>query len=327
MKKVIFSSDDLSAELDDNERFKRFRELHSDLYCAFDYSRMNGEVFSARYQFSQFRTARTSQFSGTVNGFSRTLRHITKDPFELFGISFHRGSEAIRCEQIGRESIIAPGEASFFSVAEAIRFEGEARFDFTAVSVSRQNLIELVAHPDDLILDPFDPNDPTLRHLARYLDIIQESNDGSDDPSLDAHIETTLVDLIALALGARRDASEVAHKRGLRAARLQEILLAIRKAFTDPGFSSEQAARIAGVSRRYVNDLLSETGSSFAERVLELRLQKARMMLADHRNDRLKIDEVAFACGFNEVSYFHRCFRRRFGASPAQYRGSGGGDA
>ena len=63
---------------------------------------------------------------------------------------------------------------------------------------------------------------------------------------------------------------------------------------------------------------------SFTARVLELRLQKARMMLADHRNDRLKIDEVAFGCGFNEVSYFHRCFRRRFGASPAQYRGSGG---
>ncbi len=26
----------------------------------------------------------------------------------------------------------------------------------------------------------------------------------------------------------------------------------------------------------------------------------------------------------NEVSYFNRCFRRRFGASPTEYRGAGG---
>jgi len=327
MNKVIFSTDDFSAELDDDERFKRWRELHSDLYCTFDYFRMNGEAFSARYQFSQFRTVKTSQFSGTLNGFSRTPRHIAKDSFELFGISFHRGREAIRCEQIGREVALAPGEAIFFTAAEAVSFESEANFNCTTVAVSRQNLSELVANPDDLILDRLDPNDPTLRHLARYLDIIQESNDGSGNPSLDAHIETTLQDLVALALGARRDVTEVARTRGLRTARLQEVLRMIRKGFADPAFSSDQAARAAGVSRRYLNDLLFETDNSFAERVLELRLQKASAMLADHCNDRLKIDEVAYACGFNEVSYFHRCFRRRFGASPAQYRGSGGGDA
>jgi AraC-like DNA-binding protein len=38
----------------------------------------------------------------------------------------------------------------------------------------------------------------------------------------------------------------------------------------------------------------------------------------------LKISDIAYACGFNEASYFNRCFRRRFGASPTQYRG---GDA
>jgi AraC-like DNA-binding protein len=27
------------------------------------------------------------------------------------------------------------------------------------------------------------------------------------------------------------------------------------------------------------------------------------------------------ACGFNDISYFNRSFRRRFGASPLHYRG------
>jgi transcriptional regulator GlxA family with amidase domain len=55
--------------------------------------------------------------------------------------------------------------------------------------------------------------------------------------------------------------------------------------------------------------------------VLELRLQKSRAMLGDPKFDRLKIGEIAFACGFNEASYFNRCFRRRFGEAPMQVRG------
>jgi transcriptional regulator GlxA family with amidase domain len=54
--------------------------------------------------------------------------------------------------------------------------------------------------------------------------------------------------------------------------------------------------------------------------VLELRLQKAQVMLADPRHHRLKVSEIAHACGFNEVSYFNRCFRRRFGATPTTAR-------
>ncbi|MBR1209880.1 AraC family transcriptional regulator [Bradyrhizobium sp. JYMT SZCCT0180] len=329
MNRVVFSTDDLSTELDDNGRFKLWRELHSDLYCAFDYSRLNGPVFSARYQFSQYGNVRASRFSsGAINALARTPRHIANDTTELFAFTFNHAREpvSIRCELTNRECVMAPGGATFYTADNAGICQSKAGLKSTTVAVARQNLIELVADPDDLILSQFDLNNPTLRHLARYLDIIQEPNDDGGNP-LDAHIETTFLDLFALALGARRDVTEVARTRGLRAARLQDILLAIRKGFSDPDFSSEQVARALGVSRRYVNDLLFETDYSFAARVLELRLQKARMMLADRRNDRLKIDEVAFACGFNEVSYFHRCFRRRFGASPAQYRGSGGGDA
>jgi AraC-like DNA-binding protein len=43
-------------------------------------------------------------------------------------------------------------------------------------------------------------------------------------------------------------------------------------------------------------------------------------MLRDPTHDALKVIDVAYACGFNDVSYFNRCFRRRFGASPTELR-------
>ncbi len=78
------------------------------------------------------------------------------------------------------------------------------------------------------------------------------------------------------------------------------------------------------LSPRYVQDLLDEAGASFTERVLELRLQNARATLADRRHDRMRAVEIAYASGFDCVSCFNRCCRRRFGASPTQYRASGG---
>jgi AraC-like DNA-binding protein len=113
----------------------------------------------------------------------------------------------------------------------------------------------------------------------------------------------------------------LAWARGFRAARIKAVLTKIRNCFSQREFSADFLARRLGLPTRYVHDLLQETGSGPSERVLELRLQMARSMLADPSNDGRQITDMALACGFNEASHFNRCFRRRFGCSPAQYRG------
>lgn len=50
-------------------------------------------------------------------------------------------------------------------------------------------------------------------------------------------------------------------------------------------------------------------------------MKKARDTLASSTYDRMKVSDIALACGFNEVSYFNRCFRRRFGLTPSAARG------
>jgi AraC-like DNA-binding protein len=156
--------------------------------------------------------------------------------------------------------------------------------------------------------------------LRRYLELITGADGIGADEALDEHLGRTLLDLDALALGAGRDARELAHIRGLRAARLREVLHEIKINFADPRCSPHRVAQKLGLSARYVQDLLHETGTSFTERVTELRLQHARAMLASAQCDALKVIEIAGLCGFNEVSYFNRRFRARFGASPTQYR-------
>lgn len=108
--------------------------------------------------------------------------------------------------------------------------------------------------------------------------------------------------------------------RRSRRARLEQILAGISTHFADPALSVGALADRLGLSVRYVQKLFGESGPTFTARVRELRLNKARVLLSDPANTDMPVSEIALACGFNEVSYFNRCFRRRFGTTPTQFR-------
>ncbi|MBO0755308.1 MAG: hypothetical protein J2P54_05575 [Bradyrhizobiaceae bacterium] len=110
-------------------------------------------------------------------------------------------------------------------------------------------------------------------------------DDSGRDPALVEHVATTILYLVVLALGAKGDGAAIADMRGLRAARVQELLNHIRIGFVDPSLSPEQIGRKLGLSPRYLQQLLQETGSTFTERVLGPRLQRARQMLVQRAPD------------------------------------------
>jgi AraC-like DNA-binding protein len=58
-------------------------------------------------------------------------------------------------------------------------------------------------------------------------------------------------------------------------------------------------------------------GKTFQAYVGELRLARAARELIG--TDR-RISEIAFACGFNNLSNFNRLFLRRYGMNPGAYR-------
>ena len=70
---------------------------------------------------------------------------------------------------------------------------------------------------------------------------------------------------------------------------------------------------------RYVHRLLETSGASFSERVNELRLQQAFMLLTEEPPRR--ISDVALQVGFSDISHFNRLFRSRFGDTPRGVRG------
>jgi AraC-like DNA-binding protein len=54
--------------------------------------------------------------------------------------------------------------------------------------------------------------------------------------------------------------------------------------------------------------------------VLEQRLLLARRFLLQESSRDRKVSDIAYTAGFNDLSYFHRAFRRRFGMTPSDMR-------
>lgn len=72
-------------------------------------------------------------------------------------------------------------------------------------------------------------------------------------------------------------------------------------------------------STSYVCTLFkNETGMTLNQFITKYRLDSAREMLSDPR---YKITEVASKCGYNDVNYFGKIFKKYMGCSPSEYRG------
>ena len=326
MKRTVFSSDMLPPALDEDARFKRWFELcRASFPSPFDLSRAEDRQFGVRWDFLQIDGGFLTKYRGSLARAARDRRQVVGDSQSDFALSINTGAAPWRLSQRGRELVARPGDGVFYKIhGDPHEFRFRPDGSWISFSLPENELLARIPNAQDLVLEPINPANPALRHLQRYAGILFDQDDIQDDPALSAFVNTTLFDLVALALGARRDEADLAGMRGLRAARLAEVLARIKEGFSEPDFSTQALAMKMGLSAKYVQKLLYETGTSFTERVLELRLQKARGQLADRRNDCLRVSDIALACGFNEVSYFNRCFRRRFGETPTQWRGGHG---
>ncbi|WP_347405189.1 helix-turn-helix transcriptional regulator [Mesorhizobium sp. WSM4884] len=250
----------------------------------------------------------------------RTRKHVANDRDEIF-VGFYRSPKPQLWSVADCDLSLQRGNAIAYNIAQPCSSFTDGVTSWVLASVPRTWLLQQVPHADDRPATRLDPTNSAVRHLERTIDFLIHSDEVDQQQALSRQAGTALADLIVLALGGNGEVAEIAASRGLRAARLREAIAVIEARFADPTLSTHMVARAVGLSRRYLNTLLLESGRTFAERVLELRLQKACAMLSDIRNDAMKISDIALAAGFNDVSYFNRRFRARFGASPTQHRG------
>jgi AraC-like DNA-binding protein len=221
--------------------------------------------------------------------------------------------------QAGRECRLDAGAAALMSCAEVGVLDRPRPTRYITMFMPHRSLQAVTVNPQDALARPIPANNEALRLLIDYLETGLRRHPVRS-PRLSQLFTTHVYDLVALAVGATRDMSDVARKRGLQAARLSAV-----KGDIIAGLGSERldvagVARARGVTPRYVQMLFESEGTTFTKYVLEQRLTRARRMLAEPGFDHWTISAIAFEVGFGNLSYFNRVFRRTFGATPSDVR-------
>jgi AraC-like DNA-binding protein len=221
--------------------------------------------------------------------------------------------------QLGREAIVDPGAGLLISNAEASIHVFPGPSGFVCIGVPRKLMMALVPDLEDALLRPLPPDAGVLRLLMRYVDVLDDEH-VVGTPELQRAATTHIHDLFALAIGATRDAAEIARGRGLPAARLRTIKADIARNLQDGDVSAAALARAQRVSPRYIQKLFESEGTTLSRYVLGQRLARVHRMLTDPRQADLTIGAIAYKAGFGDLSTFNREFRRHFGATPSDVR-------
>ena len=99
--------------------------------------------------------------------------------------------------------------------------------------------------------------------------------------------------------------------------RIEKIMTYLNNNFSE-NITLGDAAKIAGMAEVSLSRFFKfRTGKTFIDTLNEVRLGHASRMLIDTTNS---INEIAYKCGFNNMSNFNRIFKKKKDNTPKEFR-------
>jgi AraC-like DNA-binding protein len=297
------------------ERFDAWREIYGRTMQTMDIEPLPAE--QPRAEATLLRMPGLAMMAGCR---SAAVYHRRREFIDSDGVSITWArSSSCQTHQLGRALDLVRGQAIVLTSGEPGFLRIPRLDDYFNLLVPRRCLSPLIADLDDAYGRPIPADSPALQLLTRYVSILQEAGTFAV-PELRRQAVVHIHDLIALAIGATRDAAEIAKSRGARAARLRAIKQDVATLLDQPDLSVATIAARHRIKPRWVQRLFESEGTTFTQYVLAQRLARAHRLLTDPLYANQKICTIALDVGFGDLSYFNRAFRRRYDVAPSELR-------
>lgn len=211
-----------------------------------------------------------------------------------------------------RHFVVDTGEFALIDNTDSYDMRMEAHKAIILVT-PRSVIHRWLPDPEQYIARPFSASSKWGYPLGSFLSTVARELDSAVLPH--SVIADQIGTLLALAVGYQAPTS-TKHKATL----VQRLFKLIDERHGDPEFSPDEVAHGLGISKRYLQSLLAEAGTTFVSTLTGIRLDRASELLRDRRCAQLQIADISLKCGYLDPSYFARAFRRRFGMGPREWR-------
>jgi AraC-like DNA-binding protein len=307
-----------TAILPARDRLSVWREVFGQTMVRLDIEPTKGIPFCAEGALCALPGAALASVTASPVRVSRTPRLIAEDMVDM--VFLVTADAPLHIVQRGRGQILQVGDAIFVRGSECSTIHCGNTTRFTNISVPIDDLMPLLASHDDLSMTVVNRQNDGLDLLMNYVSLLQARKKPLPDEFgriAAAHIR----DLMAATIGADPDCNpQVGERGGVRAARLRAIKADIGRHLCEPGLSIATIAMRHGISPRYVRKLFQDEQTTFSDFVLLLRLERSRQLLRSPQHTASTVASIAHACGFGDLSYFNRTFRRRYSITPSDLR-------
>jgi AraC-like DNA-binding protein len=221
---------------------------------------------------------------------------------------------ALKTRMGGKRFTVRPGEFVLLDNTRFYQMEMDTAHEAVDLMMPLGWLDRYLPDPGALLGRPVSARDGWGAPLGSLLETMAEGIDETPLPR--PMIAEQVGTLLTLATGFHEPAAESRHRGQLA----RQVLRRIETDFADPELSPDGLAAELGISKRYLQQLLAGSGTSFVQELTATRLDRASDMLSDPRAGGLGVGEIAFRCGFLDPGYFARAFRKRFGRTPSAWR-------
>lgn len=210
-------------------------------------------------------------------------------------------------------SIVVGSQASAYTAAAAAGCD----WRFRTVRVSAESLPASSHRVRRRGFALLEEQRPVSTLLGQYLSSFTTLLPAMDDAAqADAALQA--LDLLLAASLGDAAALTIDDGRALHAARLVAARDFIGRCIGNPQLGPELVAAYVGVSARQMHRLFASEGTSVAAEVRRARVAHAQALLA--RDAARPVTDIAFACGFDSLATFYRCFRAETGVTATEWR-------
>jgi AraC family transcriptional activator of tynA and feaB len=303
-----------TQDLPSDKQFGFWREVLCEAFITLNPSRKSRGTFSGSVEANLLSDVNVTRLLTEEHRVLRGAPEIRKTPLEYYFVNMQVKGDVL-AKQRGREVLIRPHEFYIVDSTEPYDLDYRSDLEIFSFRVPKTRLDPLLKCPADSTAIRVSRDTPTGDLAVTFLQSVLRQ------PRVPASAEETIADtiakLVALSLGGSTEAIETVAPSA-RKALLDSISKYIDENLTNPGLSVEAVCRRFHIAPRYLHRLFETAQTTFGEAIRIKRLERCAFELS-HAPDR-SIATVAFSCGFNDISYFNRLFKRTFDASPTEYR-------
>jgi AraC-like DNA-binding protein len=273
-------------------------------------SRFNAELW--QHQINDLRLVRVRAQPSKVS------RWTTSGPRASSGsvlLHLQSSGNSINAQQ-GRITSISPGDGALCDADQGYVVDFLTPYEMFVVELPVANI---VAHHPAFDLDRLAGQKVDSHRSQLLLAFLRTAWDQRACLDADADwrdcVSRTSLDLAMRAISQAYPGDVVGASAELRRA----VIGYIRTNLGEPGLRTSTIALALRVSPRTVQGVFERLATTASGYILESRLDRAASCLMDAPG-RQSITDLAFDCGFSDSAYFSKCFSRRFGVSPRNYR-------